>query len=258
MDQPQATKAQMTELIKLVDSIVADVDKIKSKFEMGPRDALGEAKLNELLKLTEPLRGLQKKLQTDFDPSTETEENVNVVIQNFKVLNQIIQVALNDTLTSSSEAQLVAAFNQLVELAGENAEEEKEEQVDSEISFSQIHDEGETLIANPSQTLLKRSMAQSKNPGVKYSQTEDTCSPSTVNISMMVLGGFIAFVGIAAVAIAFTVLNAATFGAAGIVVASVGAAAVLSGVGLFATGAYKNRQTSPDDSLDFSQDLAYQ
>ena len=72
-----------------------------------------------------------------------------------------------------------------------------------------------------------------------------------MNISMMVLGGFIAAAGIAAVAIAFTLLNAATFGTSGLMLACVGVGAVLSGVGLFATGAYKNKQTTSDESLDF-------
>ena len=63
-----------------------------------------------------------------------------------------------------------------------------------------------------------------------------------LNFSMMILGGFIAAAGIAAVAIAFTLLNAATFGTAGIVMAGIGVAAVLSGIGLFAIGGYKNRQ----------------
>lgn len=68
-------------------------------------------------------------------------------------------------------------------------------------------------------------------------------SSTTMNISMMVLGGFIAVAGVATVALAFTVLNAATFGVAGLVTAGVGIAAVLSGIGLFATGT--NRQTQP-------------
>lgn len=77
---------------------------------------------------------------------------------------------------------------------------------------------------------------------------------SISNISMMVLGGFIAAAGIAAVAIAFTVLNVATFGIVGLVVAGIGVAAALSGVGLFATGAYKNRNTTPYIPLEEADD----
>jgi hypothetical protein len=54
------------------------------------------------------------------------------------------------------------------------------------------------------------------------------------NISMMVLSGFIAAAGIVAVAIAFTLLSGAAFGPAGFVVAGIGAAGALAGVGLFA------------------------
>lgn len=90
-------------------------------------------------------------------------------------------------------------------------------------------------------------------PSLKSSQTEETnaSSMSNISISMMVLGGFIAAAGIAAVAIAFTLLNAATLGIPGLVLAVAGVAASLAGAGLFATG-YKDRQTTPEDSLDLS------
>ena len=65
----------------------------------------------------------------------------------------------------------------------------------------------------------------------------------------MVLYGFIAAVGITAVAIAFTVLNAATFGIAGIVVATNGVILALSGMGLFVASTYKNRQKPDEDSV---------
>ncbi|WP_172653465.1 hypothetical protein [Legionella fallonii] len=97
--------------------------------------------------------------------------------------------------------------------------------------------------------------SSTKNSDVKSSQTAETHS---LSISMMVLSGFIGAAGIAAVAIAFTVLNAATFGVAGLVVAGIGIATALSGVGLFAMGAYKNRQTTSDISLDFSDNSVHQ
>ena len=77
-------------------------------------------------------------------------------------------------------------------------------------------------------------------------------SSSSTNISMMVLGGVIAVVGIAAVAIAFTVLNAATLGIAGLTVASIGVALALSGVGLFAVGANKNSQPMVAEPLNLA------
>ncbi|CEG56571.1 hypothetical protein [Legionella fallonii] len=94
-----------------------------------------------------------------------------------------------------------------------------------------------------------------KSSAVQSSQMQEENSSSISNISMMVLGGFIAAAGIAAVAIAFTVLNAATFGIAGLVVAGIGVAAVLSGVGLFATGAHKNKNTTSDISLVHSNNI---
>jgi len=80
-------------------------------------------------------------------------------------------------------------------------------------------------------------------------QTEETNSLSMSNISMMVLGGFIAVAGIAAIAVAFTVLNAATLGIPGLFLAGAGIAAVLTGCGLFAYNI--NKQTTPN-TLDFS------
>ena len=73
---------------------------------------------------------------------------------------------------------------------------------------------------------------------------------------MQVLGGFMAVVGCAAVATAFILLNAATLGVAGLIVAG-GLATIFAGVGLFAAGSYKNRQYIPNDSLEDSANLAY-
>ena len=68
--------------------------------------------------------------------------------------------------------------------------------------------------------------------------------------NMQILGGFIAAIGIAAVATAFVALNAATFGIAGLVVAGLGAVAILGGVGLFAVGTCKKYQSTPDAVKD--------
>jgi hypothetical protein len=73
---------------------------------------------------------------------------------------------------------------------------------------------------------------------------DETSSSSTTSISMMVLGGFIIAAGITAVAIAFTLLNATTFGVAGLVVAGAGVGAALSGIGLFATGTHNKSGTA--------------
>ena len=55
----------------------------------------------------------------------------------------------------------------------------------------------------------------------------------TNDIHMQILGLFIHVVGIATIAVAFTVLNAATLGIPGVVVACVGTATTLGGFGLF-------------------------
>ncbi|MGC1181555.1 hypothetical protein [Legionella sp.] len=76
------------------------------------------------------------------------------------------------------------------------------------------------------------------------SQT-DTPSTSFSNINMQVLGGFIAALGMAAVAIAFVALNAATLGLTGLIVAGIGAVATLGGIGLFAAGTTRKYQSQP-------------
>lgn len=81
-------------------------------------------------------------------------------------------------------------------------------------------------------------------------------SSSTANFSMMVLSGFITAIGIAAVAVAFTVLNAATLGTAGLVVAGIGIAATLTGIGLFANACKSSKVITPDDSLELTGTLA--
>jgi uncharacterized membrane protein len=88
-----------------------------------------------------------------------------------------------------------------------------------------------------------------------YSKTEK--QTSTANISMLVLSGFIAAAGVAAVAIAFTVLNAATFGVSGLVVAIGGTAAALIGAGFFASGACNNKPRINDESMDYSANFAH-
>lgn len=90
-----------------------------------------------------------------------------------------------------------------------------------------------------------------KKSEVDQPQTQGTSTPFS-NISMQVLGGFIAVIGAAAVAVAFVALNAATFGLAGLIVAGLGSAAILGGVGLFAAGTYKKCQFTSDVVLDDS------
>ena len=64
-----------------------------------------------------------------------------------------------------------------------------------------------------------------------FVSSDITTKPS---VNMQVLSGFIAALGIAAVAVSFCVLNAATLGIAGVIVAAIGVTAtLLGGIGLF-------------------------
>lgn len=70
------------------------------------------------------------------------------------------------------------------------------------------------------------------------------------SISMQILGGFMAVTGVATVALAFVILNAATFGLAGLIAAGVGTAGILGGVGLFAVGASRSCPSTIDEPLN--------
>ncbi|KTC86101.1 MULTISPECIES: hypothetical protein [Legionella] len=98
-----------------------------------------------------------------------------------------------------------------------------------------------TTLENALEQIDRNIYAPTQSVEINYPPTTHT------NISMQILGGFIAALGVAAVAIAFTALNAATLGIPGLVVAGLGAAAILGGVGLFAFGSKK--QEAPVDEL---------
>ncbi|MGC1182344.1 hypothetical protein [Legionella sp.] len=85
--------------------------------------------------------------------------------------------------------------------------------------------------------------------------TNDNSSFS--NLSMQILGGFMTVLGAAAIAVAFTVLNAATFGITGLVMAGIGAAVTLSGVGLFAVGSLKKCESDLDSDDDNTPKVYY-
>jgi hypothetical protein len=74
------------------------------------------------------------------------------------------------------------------------------------------------------------------------SEQQQTTSITEMNFvsSMQVLGIFITVLGITTIALAFALLSAATLG----VVAALGVAVALSGLGLFAYSSYKNCQPS--------------
>jgi hypothetical protein len=70
-----------------------------------------------------------------------------------------------------------------------------------------------------------------------------------INMSMQILGGVITAVGCFAVAIAFILLHAATLGIPGLIVAALGAASILAGLSLFASGTYKNSKKPSNESF---------
>lgn len=86
-------------------------------------------------------------------------------------------------------------------------------------------------------------------PLAETSRAKHLATP--IQINWHVLGGFMATLGVAAVAIAFTALNAASFGIAGLAVATIGAAVALAGMGLFAVASFKpsNKPCEQDNSL---------
>ena len=98
----------------------------------------------------------------------------------------------------------------------------------------------EALVSNESLVFLGQT--KKLTSASMQSNIEIAPSSSINNISMMVLGGFITVLGVAAVATSFILLNALTGGVVGLVVAGIGIASILSGIGLFATGAYRNNQ----------------
>lgn len=85
--------------------------------------------------------------------------------------------------------------------------------------------------------------------------THNNTPHSFSNIRMQVLGGFIAVLGISAIAISFVALNAATFGIVGLVCAGVGVALLLTGVGFFAGAPVTNycNTVEPDSSMNLEE-----
>lgn len=75
-------------------------------------------------------------------------------------------------------------------------------------------------------------------PGIPYMADEESTEQNSCcsGIGMQILGGFIAALGVTAVAVAFVVLEASTLGLAGVILALIGGASILVGTGLFVKG----------------------
>ena len=110
-----------------------------------------------------------------------------------------------------------------------------------------------TNVVLKGESVEKITSPQTEKPQHRQADTE-AHSP----LSMMVLGGFIAAAGIGTMAVLFTVLNVKTLGLPGLAVATVGGAAALSGLGLFATAAYKNRPVNNGESTNVPDGIVFQ
>ncbi|KTD54717.1 hypothetical protein [Legionella quateirensis] len=76
----------------------------------------------------------------------------------------------------------------------------------------------------------------SSTPGTTDIEKEHTLDSLFDHIDYKIVSGFMMALGAVAIALAFTVLHAASLGTAGIVTASLGFASALSGIGFFTTG----------------------
>ena len=112
----------------------------------------------------------------------------------------------------------------------------------SEDAFNAKEEDGQDY----SMLAAKKKEAECLAPSVSERHSKAAMKNNHSPISMMVLGGFISALGVAAVALAFIALNASTFGIAGVAMTATGAAAALAGVGVFAVGAYKSKG-KPDE-----------
>lgn len=104
-------------------------------------------------------------------------------------------------------------------------------------------------------TVEENNLAQPEFASACKPKATETNTSCFNGISMSILSGFIIGVGAAAVALAFTVLNAATFGLAGIIAASLGTAALLGGLGIFSYSAVnlcKTKNNEHDEEAAYS------
>ncbi|MBA2709241.1 MAG: hypothetical protein H0U57_01415 [Tatlockia sp.] len=127
--------------------------------------------------------------------------------------------------------------------------------------MDRLIEEMENSLCSPQPILPKNEIKPSLNKPVKQStpirpqyyplENQEEPSKDCLAISMQVLGLFIGALGIAAVAFAFIALNGLTMGTF-FLVAGVGCAALLAGIGLFSGGLYRSCNSAtpePDNQL---------
>lgn len=88
--------------------------------------------------------------------------------------------------------------------------------------------------------------------GARVLATQNQNAQQASTLYMPIVSGFIAVLGVAAVAVAFTALNAASLGTVGLIVAGIGSAAILSSVGLFASNYLNDQQHRADININLS------
>lgn len=234
------------------------------------QEKVGEIAWNELMKKISSGLTLARTIHTQ---SSEFDNVVYNIIIKYNLIKSYQDMFPNSRVTFPGEpARATTPTASVVDnnSSSNTAQQSTSTTVPENIKSTHVSNDGKTINIGSGKTIVGSTIGSNNqnvnvvnnNDGfikkMNLTRTKDGSTSSTMNISMMVLGGFIAAAGIAAIAIAFTVLNAATFGVAGLIVSVVGAAAALSGVGLFATGAYKNRQTTSYESLNFSGNFAHQ
>jgi len=102
------------------------------------------------------------------------------------------------------------------------------------------------------QLLGNRALAQKYRSYIKDEpdEPEEEIKPAISNsMKMQILGGFVAALGIAAVAVGLVFLSASTFGAA--LAVGIGVAAILTGVGIFSYDSIINAASTPE-RLEFN------
>lgn len=190
----------------------------------------------------EPLRRFEKTIplimKLDLDAMARHWPQIaSYLFDNYNFFNRLESVIFDGVNRPEFERMIQAAIpiNSILSVSPANAlipsaavesiAEELVEEVGPAIDRVDImnNDPITDLVSRP----LERTMAQER---VDNHQKQNVFN----GISMQVLGGFIGVLGVAAIAVAFTTLSLATFGAG--VVGSIGLVAVLMGCGLFKVG----------------------
>lgn len=174
--------------------------------------------LHELMHVEETPRGISKHQYAEFHSVIE----VLTVTKTLILIDEVYKKTLN--LPMDIEVDYENSFN----LFGKSIKQGE---------FANFYRKLETRYSSLAETLV------SNESLVFLGHTKKLTSANVRNnLSMMVLGGFITTLGVSAVAISFVLLNDLAYVGIELVVAGIGITSILSGIGLFANGAYRNNQ----------------